>query len=112
MFSNQELLSSEALVRHAEAMGIDLDRFKSCLADPDVIDKIRAAATEAQRLNIGATPTFLIGTGNGNQVHVTRRIAGAQEYAVFEEAIASVAPEIAAKPSADSATLGGGSKPR
>jgi protein-disulfide isomerase len=66
---------SDALVRSAAAStpGLDVERFLDERDRTSVSDQIRAAADEAQRAGVAATPSFALGPTGGwlRPVHVT-----------------------------------------
>jgi len=60
LFSHREELDREDLVDHAEAVGLDVARFKQDLDSDEVLRRVRADVAEADRLQLTGTPTFLI----------------------------------------------------
>jgi len=89
LFENQKTLGLPDLPRHAEALGLDTQRFAECLSSGKHSAKIRKDMTEAQRAGVTGTPTFFIGlTEPGtSRVKAVRRLTGAQPYENFKEAI-------------------------
>ena len=91
LFANQQALAMSDLLRHAQALELDLTAFQSCLADGKTSAKVREDLDEARRLGLTGTPTFMIGeVTEGRTVRVTKRIAGAQPLQVFQAALQSV----------------------
>lgn len=57
---NSGKLTDEFLVSVAKDVGLDVDRFRQDMADPDVAKAVDADYSEAQKLGISGTPTFLV----------------------------------------------------
>ncbi|MBZ0285112.1 MAG: DsbA family protein [Anaerolineae bacterium] len=77
-YQNQQDLSREMLISHAETLSLNVDVFTTCLDEQQHIEEITADAIYAQNLGVTGTPAFFI---NG------RFLSGAQPYAVFAAAI-------------------------
>jgi len=60
LFEHQHSLEYEDLRRHADAVGLDVDRFMKDMADPKSVELVRSHAVEARRLGVDSTPTFLL----------------------------------------------------
>jgi protein-disulfide isomerase len=58
---NEGAFSAERLRKIAEASGVDLAAWDSCIADPAVRAGVNADAEEAQALGITGTPTLILG---------------------------------------------------
>lgn len=87
LFANQQALAESDLVAHAQALGVDMARFKPCLAG-ETVAKIRQDLDEGARGGITGTPGFFIGTtGPDGNLKVLHRIVGAQPYANFKAAL-------------------------
>ncbi len=56
---------TETFLRYAQDLGLPLDPFASCLADPKIKRKILAEKARGESLEVKSTPTFLI---NGERV--------------------------------------------
>jgi protein-disulfide isomerase len=83
LFANQSLLGLADLRQHAKGIGLDQRRFAACL-DGDTAAKATGDRTEAARLAITSTPTFLIGELTANrEMRVLRRVKGAYPPDVF-----------------------------
>jgi protein-disulfide isomerase len=89
LFAKQASLTEKSLMDRAEALGLEAAQFDACLASTRYLEEIRASMAEAQRLGIGATPTFLIGviSPEGDVVKVAKGIRGAQPYEAFKAAL-------------------------
>ena len=84
LFRNQQSLNSEALIGHAQALGLDMGSFNACMTREASLDKLRADLSAAQESGLTGTPTFFI---NG------RVLRGAQP---FEEFARIIEEELAA----------------
>jgi protein-disulfide isomerase len=78
LFDNQRDLSDEAFIRHATALGMDLDRFRADMASPETQARIAADMADSERLVAQGTPHFFV---NG------KRLVGAQPFEAFRAAI-------------------------
>ena len=61
LFANQNALAPEALLKHAEALGLDAAQFKECLDSGKQAAQIKATMAEGQKAGITGTPGFLLG---------------------------------------------------
>ena len=88
LFANQNALSPEVLIKHAEAIGADATQFKECLDSGKQAAQIRAAMAEGEKAGITGTPGFLFGfIEAGGKVKATKEIPGAVPYANFKATI-------------------------
>ncbi len=89
LFENQKALSPEDLLKHAEAIGIDMAQFKQCLDSGKYADEIKKDIAEAQKAGVTGTPTSLLGwfEPDGKKIKAVKMLKGAQPYAAFKEAI-------------------------
>ncbi len=89
LFGNQNALAAEQLPRHAQAVGSDAAKFKSCLESGKYAAKVRKDMADAQKAGVTGTPTFFIGLTDpmGSEIKAVRKIVGAQNYAAFKAAI-------------------------
>jgi protein-disulfide isomerase len=85
LFRNQAALEPDDLIVHADRIGLDLERFRTCV-DSGRADAINGEKEEGKRLGVVATPAFLLGTlkPDGSGVVVSRLINGAQPYTTFK----------------------------
>jgi hypothetical protein len=60
LFAHRKELRREDLVDHAEAVGLDVERFKRDLDSDAVARRVKADVAEADRLQLTGTPTFII----------------------------------------------------
>ena len=93
LFADTNALAPTELVRHADAIGLDKERFEACLAG-EALEKVRADQAEGRRLGVMGTPSFFLGTMRGDGgVDLVRRIGGIATIETFEEEIAKLAPK-------------------
>jgi len=87
-FADQKNLKFEDLPVHAQALGLQQEIFKQCLANRVYAPKISGDVKEAQSAAVRSVPTFLLGFAQPEgKVRAVKMIAGAQPYAAFKEAI-------------------------
>ena len=88
LFANQNALNPEDLLKHAEALGLEMTQFKGCLDSGKHGAEIRAAMAEGQKAGITGTPGFLFGfIESDNKVKATKKISGAFPYTHFKATI-------------------------
>jgi protein-disulfide isomerase len=91
LFANQARLTLEDLIGHGVAVGLERSTLQSCLNEAGADPSLKADRVEAARLGIRSTPTFLLGpVDNNGQVQISKRIVGAQSYAVFQRELDSL----------------------
>jgi predicted DsbA family dithiol-disulfide isomerase len=92
LFEQQSALGAGDLVRHAQALGLDVLAFQQCLADGRHAAAIRRDLAEGQKAGIRATPTFFLGHADPGdpEVRIATMMVGAQPYVSFREAIESL----------------------
>jgi protein-disulfide isomerase len=95
LFANQNALAAAQLPSHAQAVGLDAAKFKTCLDSGKYAAKVLKDLAEAQKAGVNGTPTFFVGLtdSKGSEIKVVRKIVGAQNYAAFKAAIDSLLVE-------------------
>ena len=93
LFSNSANLGREALEAYAAELGLDGQVFANCLDQQRHKGQIDTDASEANRVRITGTPTFVIGRTEDDTVN-GRRVVGAQSLAVFESEIDRLLPGV------------------
>ncbi len=84
LFTAQNQLSPDNLRRNAEALGLDLSQFDTCVTTGQMIARVRADQTEARQLGINSTPTFLLAERQSDgAIRVKRQVMGAIPAANF-----------------------------
>ena len=58
LYDNQRSLNRETFLRHAQELGLDMDRFEADLASPESQKRIDQDMTEARALGVSGTPGF------------------------------------------------------
>lgn len=79
-FNNQDNMSQDALVKWAEELDLDMDKWNKCHEERRYTDKVISDTNEGQSLGVKGTPGFIV---NGEF------ISGAQPFSVFKNAINS-----------------------
>lgn len=89
LFANQQQLQPEALPKHAEALGLDVQAFQTCLDSGKYTDKITASVQDGQKAGVTGTPAFVLGytQANGAEVKAVKFLSGAQPFEKFKEQI-------------------------
>ena len=88
LFANQRNLNPADLPGHAQAVGLDVPAFQSCLDSNKHAELVRAHLADGQKAGITGTPTFFLGVlGPDSQLKVSRTIRGAQPFSAFKSAI-------------------------
>jgi protein-disulfide isomerase len=79
VFTNQQVLAQENWVGYAEALGLEMPKFRECLDSGKYAAAIRQDLKDGEEAQVRGTPTFFLGIteGDGNQVKVVRVIRGA-----------------------------------
>lgn len=75
---NQGAFSDDRLMAFAEAIGLDMDQFRSCYRSGKYADVVEAERREGQAMGVRSTPTIFV---NGQMIE------GAQPFEVFQEII-------------------------
>jgi protein-disulfide isomerase len=88
LFAEPGLLTGEALIAGAVAIGLDEAPFRACLTGGETRDRVTRDAAEARAFGITGTPAFLVGvTQPDGRVRVMEVISGARPIEFFREAI-------------------------
>ena len=88
LFANQKALEENGLLKNAEALGLNVPKFKECLDGGKHDAEIRKVMAEGQKAGITGTPAFLLGfIQSDGKVRVVKKIVGAQPYRIFKAAI-------------------------
>lgn len=88
LFNNQKALGADKLPGYAKAIGIDVARFDNCLANDRYKGHVNASMSEARKVGIRGTPSFVIGFSQADgSVKGEKLIRGAVGYNVFQKTI-------------------------
>ena len=88
LFANQRAI--EPVKGHAEALGLDVAAFESCMASEKHAQAVRKDMAEAQKVGASGTPSFVLGRtdpGDPSKVKGITFIRGAQQFAAFKAEI-------------------------
>jgi protein-disulfide isomerase len=88
-FANQNTLNPNDWPQHAQALGLNKEKFNQCLDSGKYDDEINQDIDDAQRVGIIGTPAFLIGViaPNSSKVTVSKIMMGAESYDSFKKAL-------------------------
>ncbi len=89
LFANQRALGVAQLALHAQALGLDSQKFGQCLESGKYTAGIRKDLEDGQQAGVRGTPTFFLGVSDAKtgQIRAAKMIVGSQPYARFKEAI-------------------------
>jgi protein-disulfide isomerase len=89
LFANQQQLQPEALVQHAQALGLDEPAFQACLDSGKYTATINASLKEGQDAGVRGTPGFLLGytQADGAEVRAVKFLNGALPFDTFKQTI-------------------------
>lgn len=84
--------TAEELTALAQAAGLDMTAFRTCLDSGKHTQEVRASVARIQKLGVNGTPAFLIARTPpaGQPVKVEKFVEGAQPYATFKQALEAV----------------------
>jgi protein-disulfide isomerase len=60
LFHNQQKLAPEELEKHAEALALDMSKYRAAIADPKNKARVQAEMKTATILGVGGTPSFFL----------------------------------------------------
>jgi protein-disulfide isomerase len=88
-FANQNTLNPNDWPQHAQALGLNKEKFNQCLDSGKYDDEINQDIDDAQRVGINGTPAFLIGViaPNSSKVTVSKIMMGAEPFDSFKKAL-------------------------
>ena len=95
LFDNQRAI--EPLKGHAEALGLDVVAFESCMASEKHAEAVRKDMAQAQKAGATGTPSFVLGRtdpADPSKVKGISFIRGAQQFAAFKTEIEKALAEI------------------
>jgi protein-disulfide isomerase len=90
MGANPDKLDLDSLIAAATGLKMDAGAFRGCLSTEKYKEAVQLDKLDALKIGAEATPTFVLGKSTPQGVE-GQLIEGAQPYAVFERAIASLA---------------------
>jgi protein-disulfide isomerase len=89
LFNSPVAKDDAALEKQAQAVGLDLEQFKSCLASGRHAASIKDSVSRIEQLGINGTPMVLLGytPAPGQPMKVEKYVYGAVPYSEFKAAI-------------------------
>jgi protein-disulfide isomerase len=90
LFVNQGKFQPEELKAHAQAVGLDAERFAQCLDSGEKTREVRADQSAGLRAGVRGTPAFFLGLsqpGEPGKFRATMSLSGAKSYPEFKVAI-------------------------
>jgi protein-disulfide isomerase len=95
VFANQKALSPANLTLYAREEGLKVALFQSCLLDGKMTARVREDISEAQRLGLTGTPSFLFGKIEPDgTIRVSRKIVGARPFEEFRVVLESLLADV------------------
>ena len=77
LFNQTTPLKASAFGSYAKTIGLDVPRFKKCVTEHEMAQRVSRDSDEAARFQISSTPTFLLGMRQADgRVKVVRRATG------------------------------------
>jgi protein-disulfide isomerase len=92
LFAKQNALSVPALLDRAETLGLDTAKFTDCQSSEKYTADIQRNLSDAQKFGIDGTPTFFIGTIEGDVVNIKNGIKGSSPFEVFKTDLDALLP--------------------
>jgi protein-disulfide isomerase len=86
MISNSTDLSKDAIMRYAQALPLDIGKFRPCMEAESPKTEVMKDVADATALQISGTPTFVLGKTSKDTLSGIL-IVGAQPYSTFDAAI-------------------------
>ena len=86
LFKNPTRLEEIDFSSDAAAIGLDSDKFESCMRNQSS-DRVRRDIEIAKGLGLAGTPSFIVGTLEGGALHATSVLVGTHPFDVFERAL-------------------------
>lgn len=86
LFTEQTSVSEKTVLARAEARGVHVGELGECLAGGRYFEEILQGISEAQKIGIERTPTFLLGraSSEGAVVKISKAIRGTYPYEIFK----------------------------
>ena len=89
LFANYRQLQPEALVQYAQAVGLDVPAFQTCLDSGKYTAKINASLQEGQKAGVRGTPAFWLGytVPESGEIKAIKFLNGAFPFNTFKQTI-------------------------
>lgn len=87
LFNNQQII--DQWKEHAEAIGLDVNKFEECLDTGRPAAQVRNDIAEAHGAGVSGTPAFFLAYTDpkSNSIKTVTKLVGSQPYAAFKAAI-------------------------
>ena len=88
LFRNQGTETPDLLPVQEKTLGLNETRFRLCIDGPESLMKVKTDVSEAKRLGLDATPTFLFGfrdSKDPTKIRAVKMLTGAQPQFAFEQ---------------------------
>ena len=92
LFAKQNALSVPSFIDRAQTLGLDKEKFTECLSGDKFNEDIRKGMSNAQKFGIDGTPTFFIGTIEGDVVNIKAGIKGTSPFEAFKTRLDALLP--------------------
>lgn len=89
LFANQQKLGPDQLPTYADALGLDVEKFKTCLGSGKHGAAVRKDMAEGQSAGVTGTPSFVLGVTDtkSGKLKPAKVLTGAQAFSAFKAAI-------------------------
>ena len=89
LFRDQRPFDGPGLIAFGKALGLDWERFNTCITSDQYLEAIQRSAMGASRMRIHGTPAFLIGTlsEDGTVLRAAKVFLGAESYQAFQSVL-------------------------
>ena len=89
LFRDQSPFDGPGLLAFGRALGLDGERFNTCITSDRYLEAIQRSAMGASRMRINGTPAFFIGTlsEDGTVLRAAKVFLGAESFQVFRSAL-------------------------
>jgi protein-disulfide isomerase len=84
LVNNGDKLEAKLLPDYAKQVGLNVDKFNTCLESGKYADKIKASSALAGTIGISGTPSFVLGRSKGDMADGIK-LVGAQPFAAFDQ---------------------------
>lgn len=92
LFARSPARTDDDLTAQAKSVGLDVEKFRSCLTSGRHTADIKASVARMEQLGVGGTPMTLIGLtpAPGEPMKIVKYVYGAKPYSEFKAAIESL----------------------
>jgi len=90
MFADQGALAPDQLVATAKALGLDTQKFKTCLDSDKYEERVKASIAEGEKFGVDATPAVLLGIVKDGRIEGRKLLLGALPFEMFKQELDAV----------------------